>query len=60
VPIRQSERLTEALKKAGVEVRFVRKEGAGHGGPAFQNDETRKMYEEFFDKHLKKVESKKD
>ncbi len=59
VPIRQSERLTEALKKAGVEVRFERKEGAGHGGPAFRNDEARKMYEEFFDKHLKKKTASK-
>src|SRR5262249_56217272 len=58
VPIRASERLTEALKKAGVEVRFERKAGAGHGGAAFQNDEARKMYEEVFDKHLKKTAPK--
>jgi acetyl esterase/lipase len=55
VPIAQSERLTEALKKAGVEVTMVTKKDAGHGGPAFTNDEAMKMYEEFFDKHLKKA-----
>src|SRR5262245_60671979 len=60
VPIRHSERLTEALKKAGVEVQFVRKEGAGHGGPSFQTDEARKSYQDFFDKHLKKSGPKKD
>jgi acetyl esterase/lipase/catechol 2,3-dioxygenase-like lactoylglutathione lyase family enzyme len=55
VPINHSERLTEALKKAGVEVTFVTKKDAGHGGPAFRDDETRKQYAEFFDKHLKKA-----
>src|SRR5262249_48119804 len=54
VPIAQSEKLTEALKKAGVEVTFITKKEAGHGGPAFQNDEMLKTYQDFFDKHLKK------
>ena len=54
VPISQSERLTEALKKAGVEVTFVPIEGAGHGGLAFANAEMQAKYLEFFDKHLKK------
>jgi acetyl esterase/lipase len=54
VPYSQSELLTEALKKAGVEVTLVPIKGAGHGGPAFQRPEVRKAIEEFFDKHLKK------
>jgi acetyl esterase/lipase len=59
VPIRTSERLNEALKKANVEVTFLKKEKAGHGGAAFRDEETMKAYEEFFDKHLKK-KAKKD
>jgi acetyl esterase/lipase len=55
VPIRQSEQLDEALKKAGVEVTFVRIEGAGHSGKEFQTEEMRKKYQEFFDKHLKMI-----
>jgi acetyl esterase/lipase len=58
VPIAQSERLTEALKKAEVEVTFITKKDAGHGGPAFTNDEMMKTYQEFFDKHLKKTTKK--
>jgi dipeptidyl aminopeptidase/acylaminoacyl peptidase len=53
VPYSQSELLAEALKKAGVEVRLVKVEGAGHGGPQFNTPENRKLVEEFFDKHLK-------
>ncbi len=60
VPIRQSERLKEALEKAGVEVKFVPIKGASHGGPAFQNEEIRKSYLEFLDKHLKKTPAKKE
>ena len=50
VPIHQSQLLTEALKKAGVEVTFKTVEGAGHG---FGGPEIMKPVEEFFDKHLK-------
>ena len=50
VPIHQSQLLTEALKKAGVEVTFKTIEGAGHG---FGGPEIMKTVEEFFDKHLK-------
>jgi acetyl esterase/lipase len=53
VPYSQSELLAEALKKAGVEVRLVKVEGAGHGGAQFNAPENRKLIEEFFDKHLK-------
>jgi acetyl esterase/lipase len=58
VQISQSERLTEALKKAGVEVTFVPLKEAGHGGPAFSNAEALTRYQEFFDKHLKKPAGK--
>lgn len=51
VPINQSELLYDALKKAGVEVEFVRIEGAGHG---FGDKKYLLQVKEFFDKHLKK------
>lgn len=53
VPIEQSKVLAEALKKAGVEVKLQIIEGNGHGGPGFNTPESRKLIEEFFDKHLK-------
>src|SRR5579884_2864689 len=53
VPYGQSEMLTEALRKAGVEVTLKKVEGAGHGGPGFGTAENRQLIEEFFDKHLK-------
>jgi acetyl esterase/lipase len=53
VPLRQSQLLAEALKKAGVEVRLITLEGAGHGGEAFGKPEQRQAIEDFFDKHLK-------
>jgi acetyl esterase/lipase len=55
VPIRQSEQLTEALKKAGASVTFERIEGAGHSGKEFQTPEMRKEYLAFFDKHIKRT-----
>jgi acetyl esterase/lipase len=54
VPIAQSTRLAEALKKAGVEVTLKTLEGAGHGGKEFATDESRKLIEDFFARHLKK------
>jgi acetyl esterase/lipase len=54
VPLLASERLNEALKKAGVEVNLVVMKGAGHGGPQFSDEAARKLYLEFFDKHLKR------
>jgi acetyl esterase/lipase len=54
VPLAASERLNEALKKAGVEVNLVVMKGAGHGGNEFRTDEVMRMYVEFFDRHLKK------
>ncbi len=56
VPFGQSEELAEALRKAGVEVTLKKIEGAGHGGREFNAPETRKLIEEFFDRHLKKPE----
>lgn len=53
VALKQSQLLTDALKKAGVEVRLITLEGAGHGGPAFSQPEQRQAIEDFFDKHLK-------
>ncbi len=52
VPLAQSEELAAALKKAGVEVTLQIVKGSGHGGPAFQSPENRKLTEDFFAKHL--------
>jgi len=58
VPISQSEQLYEALKKAGVDVTFVRVKNAGHGftpvGMAPHLDEINAQVLAFFDKQLKK------
>ncbi len=53
VPLRQSQLLADALKKAGVEVRLIVLEGAGHSGEAFGRPEQRQAIEDFFDQHLK-------
>jgi acetyl esterase/lipase len=53
VPIAQSEELTAALKKVGVEATFVVMKGSPHGGPTFTTPEMLQRYQEFFDKHLK-------
>jgi acetyl esterase/lipase len=52
VPLRQSELLAAALKKAGVEVTLQVVKGGGHGGPGFISPENRKLIEDFFAKHL--------
>ena len=54
VPLKQSELLAGALKKAGGEVTLQVVEGAGHGGPGFTSPENRKRIECFFAKHLGK------
>jgi len=51
VPHNQSELLYEALKKAGVKVRFHTVKGGGHGG--FKSPDVDKMVDDFFDRHLK-------
>ncbi len=53
VPLKQSEVLAEALKKAGVEAKLVVVKGNGHGGPGFNSPENRKLLEDFFARHLK-------
>ncbi len=52
VPLAQSEKLTAALKKAGVEVQLCVIKGNGHGGPGFTSPESWKLIEDFFAKHL--------
>ena len=54
VPLRQSQLLAEALKKAGVEVTLQVVKGNGHVGPGFTSPENQKLIEAFFAKHLKK------
>jgi dipeptidyl aminopeptidase/acylaminoacyl peptidase len=53
VALSQSEHLAEALRKVNVPVTLVKLEGAGHGGPEFTNEESRKRIEDFFNQHLK-------
>jgi len=58
VPINQSELLHAALKKAGVEVTFVRVKRGGHGFRGNTDPSPQRIQEmviEFFDKHLKKT-----
>ena len=55
VPMKQSELLNEALKKAGVKTKLHIVKGAGHG---FSGPEINKMIDEFFGKHLKKQKQK--
>jgi len=50
VPHNQSQILYEALKKAGVNVKFHTVEGGGHGG--FKDPALEKRVEQFFDEHL--------
>jgi acetyl esterase/lipase len=54
VPLAQSEVLTRALKKAGVEVELRVLKGSGHGGKEFLSPESWKLIEDFFAKHLGK------
>jgi len=50
VPYNQSERLAEALRKAGVDVVFITVEGGSHGG--FAPNELDRRVEAFLNKHL--------
>jgi acetyl esterase/lipase len=54
VPLKQSEQLADALKKAGVDVTLYVVKGGGHSGQVYFTDEMMGMYQAFFDKHLKK------
>ncbi len=53
VPLAQSMKLAQALKRAGVEVTFQVYKGSGHGGRAFHNPESWKLIEDFFARHLR-------
>lgn len=55
VPHNQSVLLNDALKKAGVNVKFHTVKDGGHG---FQDPEVDRMVQEFFDKHLGEPENK--
>ena len=45
------------MKKAGVEAKLQVIKDNGHGGPGFNTPESKKLIEEFFDKHLKGKEA---
>ncbi len=53
VPLAQSQKLHDALKKAGVESELVIVNGAAHGGKEFQADEVTAKVREFFTKTLR-------
>ena len=57
VPLDQSERFYEALKKAGVDATLHIVKGAGHG---FSGKEIEDVTTAFFDKHLKGAAAKKE
>ncbi len=54
VDVSQSESLYNALKKANAQADLKIIQGAGHGGPAFMDDNAASVVQAFFDKHLKK------
>jgi acetyl esterase/lipase len=53
VPLSQSVKLAEALRRAGVEVTLQVYKGGGHGGRAFTSLESWKLIEDFFARHLR-------
>ncbi len=53
MPLAQSVKLAEALRRAGVEVTLQVYKGSGHGGRAFHNPESWKLIEDFFARHLR-------
>jgi len=57
VPHNQSVILNEALKKAGVDVKFHTVQGGGHGG--WKDPQVDKMVDEFFDKHLRPTRTRR-
>jgi len=50
VPIQQAESIIAKMKENNVPCELAVRKGAGHGGPAFANDE--KVMADWFDKHL--------
>lgn len=55
VPLKQSELLADALKKAGAEVTLFIVKGGGHGGSAFNAPEVSQTVERFLAEHLVKA-----
>jgi len=53
VPVQQSQELSAALQKAGVETTLQIVAGAGHGGAAFNTPENQKLVRDFLVSHLK-------
>ena len=53
VPLIQSEKLHKKLLSVGVPSTLVVLKGAGHGGPQFANEKSKKVILNFFGKHLK-------
>jgi acetyl esterase/lipase len=53
VPLGQSVKLADALRRAGVEVKFQVYKGAGHGGRVFTSPESWRIIEDFFAKYLR-------
>lgn len=54
VPLDQSQRLHAALQAAGVESTLKVLPGAGHGGKAFDSEESRALIRSFLAKHLRR------
>lgn len=52
IPLYQSELLYEALIEKGVEAHLFTIEGAGHGTPEFEQEETVRVVLDFLDRHL--------
>lgn len=53
VPLIQSRKLHEKLQQTGVPSTLVVLEGAGHGGPKFNSEESKQAVLKFFTKYLK-------
>jgi len=58
VPFAQSEELTIALQKAGVNVLLQKFPGANHGHKVFESAPARELVRNFFDKQLKGMDVK--
>ena len=58
VPVEQSQTFAAALQEAGVPVKFMPVEGAGHGpgypGAAIDISEIQAAYVDWFDEHLRR------
>ena len=54
VPISQSQLLYDALKAAGMQVRFHTVKGAGHGEGFEDDPNVDRIVDDFFDRHLKR------